>query len=188
MPPDPRILLDPKNASRRVAVWLVAVTLIAALAAQAAWAFDTGRREADAARLLDPSDPAIAARLVSHPLLPEPGADLPAGAGGEFRYDPEGELSLFILYGMPQPPRGERYLVYVRDGGGSALAGAAKPDVRGDAVVRFGAEPQPDAIFEVLITRAIDDADSSPHGEPLLRWFNPEVARFGLTPWQVARR
>src|SRR5262245_57785022 len=101
MPPDPRILLDPKNASRRVA---------AALAAQAAWSFDTGRRDEEAARLLDVADPAVAARVVSHPLLTEPGAELPAGAGGEFRYDPDGDLSLFILFGIPQPPKGERYL------------------------------------------------------------------------------
>jgi len=188
MPPDPStLLLDPKSASRRVAAWLIAVTLVAALAAQAAFAFDTSRREAEAAKLLDASDPAVAARLVSHPLVPEPGAELPAGAGGEFRYDPEGDLSLFILYGMPRPPADQRYLVYVRDGGGSALAGAARPDADGDVVVRFGAEPQPDGIFEVLVTRTIDDADSSPHGVPMMRWFDPEVARFGLTPWEVHR-
>lgn len=188
MPPDPRTLLDPKSAARRVAAGLVTLTILAALAVQSIWAFNTARHRAETAALLHPDDPAVAARLVSRPLTVEPGADLPPGAGGEFRFDPAGPLSVFSLHGLPQPPGKERYLVYVRDGGGSALAGAARPSVDGTAVIGFAGEPQPANIFEVLVTRAVDDADSSPHGDPLMRWFDPEVRRRGGDPWFVYRR
>jgi len=187
-PPDPRTLLDPKSAARRVAAGLLGLTLLAALGVQAAFAFNPGRHKAEEAALLHPTDAALAARLVTRRLVPEPGAQLPAGAGGELRYDPKGSLSVFRMYGMPQPPGDERYLVYVRDGGGSALAGAARPDRAGNVIVGFAGEPQPRGIFEVLVTRAIDDADSSPHGDPLLRWFAPEAGQSGIRPWEVTRR
>jgi hypothetical protein len=187
-PPDPRALLDPKSAVRRVVAGLVSLTLLAALGVQAVFAFSAGRHRAEAANLLRPTDPAVAARLISRSLTPDPSARLPAGAGGELRFDPTGPLSVFRMYGLPQPPGDERYLIYVRDGGGSALAGAARPDRAGTAVVGFAGEPQPDAIYEVLVTRAVDDADSSPHGDPMLRWIDPEVRQFGVRPWVVTRR
>jgi hypothetical protein len=187
-PPDPRLLLDPKSASRRVAAGLVSLTLLAALGVQAAFAFSTGRHRSAAAGLIHPTDPALAARLKAFPLTPEPGARLPAGAGGEFRFDYSRPLSVVRMFGLPQPPGDERYLVYVRDGGGWALAGATRPGPDGAATVRFAGEPQADAIFEVIVTRAVDDADISPHGDPVLRWLDPEARGHGVRPWEVNRR
>lgn len=187
-PPDPRLLLDPKSAARRVVASLVSITLLAGLGVQAAFAFSTGRHQAHADALIHPTDPAVVARLKAHPLTPEPGAVLPAGAGGEFRFDYSGPLSVIRMFGLPQPTGDERYLVFVRDGGGWALAGAARPGPGGMAMVRFAGEPQADAIFEVIVTRAVDDADISPHGVPVLRWLDPEARANGVKPWPVNRR
>jgi len=42
--------------------------------------------------------------------------------------------------------------------------------------VRSAAEPRSRTIYEVVVTRAVDDATSVPHGEPLLHWFDGSIA------------
>jgi hypothetical protein len=49
--------------------------------------------------------------------------------------------------------------------------------------VRSAAEPRPATVYEVVVTRAVDDATSIPHGQPVLQWFDaslgpPRARRF----------
>ena len=41
--------------------------------------------------------------------------------------------------------------------------------------MRSAAEPRPPTIYEVVVTRAVDDATSIPHGQPL-HWFDASLA------------
>jgi hypothetical protein len=56
------------------------------------------------------------------------------------------------------------------------LAGAVHPDAAGDAELRSASEPRPPTIYEVAVTRAVDDATSVPHGQPVLHWFDASLA------------
>jgi hypothetical protein len=80
------------------------------------------------------------------------------------------------LRGLEPAAGDERYLVFVRNWAGWTLAGAARPAPDGTAQVRSGAEPRPPTIYEVIVTRAVDDATSIPHGQPVLQWFDASLA------------
>jgi hypothetical protein len=80
------------------------------------------------------------------------------------------------LEGLDPVAGDERYLVFLRNWAGWTLAGAARPGSDGTAQVRSAAEPRPPTIYEVVVTRAVDEATSVPHGEPLLHWFDGSIA------------
>ena len=87
------------------------------------------------------------------------------------------------LEGLDPVAGDERYLVFLRNWAGWTLAGAARPGPDGTAQVRSAAEPRPATVYEVVVTRAVDDATSIPHGEPVLQWFDaslgpPRARRF----------
>jgi hypothetical protein len=106
-----------------------------------------------------------------------PGASGTAGSpGGQFAYRPGTWLSVVNLRNLEPAAGDERYLVFVRNWAGWTLAGAARPGTDGTAQVRSGAEPRPPTIYEVIVTRAVDDATSIPHGQPVLQWFDASLA------------
>jgi hypothetical protein len=80
------------------------------------------------------------------------------------------------LEGLDPVAGEERYLVFMRNWAGWTLAGAAQPGADGTAQVRSAAEPRPPTIYEVVVTRAVDDATSVPHGQPVLQWFDASLA------------
>jgi hypothetical protein len=95
---------------------------------------------------------------------------------GQLSYRPETWLTVVDLQGLAPVIGNERYLVFLRNWAGWTLAGAARPGPDGEAQVRSAAEPRPPTIYEVVVTRAVDDATSVPHGEPLLHWFDGAIA------------
>ena len=102
----------------------------------------------------------------------------PAGNGPDW----DRTVRLFQA-GAPEFVPGERYLVFVRNWAGWTLAGATTPGPDGTAQVRSAAEPRPATVYEVVVTRAVDDATSIPHGQPVLQWFDaslgpPKARRF----------
>jgi hypothetical protein len=112
-----------------------------------------------------------------------PGATGTAAAGtaatratGRLTYRPGTWLSVVDLRGLGPVAGDERYLVFLRNWAGWTLAGAARPGADGTAQVRSGAEPRPPTIYEVVVTRAVDDATSVPHGQPVLHWFDGSLA------------
>jgi hypothetical protein len=117
---------------------------------------------------------------------PQPGGALGAvhtpgeagapGASGRFSYRPGTWLSVVDLRGLDPVVGDERYLVFLRNWAGWTLAGAARPGPDGTAQVRSAAEPHPPTIYEVVVTRAADDATSVPHGQPVLHWFDASLA------------
>jgi hypothetical protein len=102
-----------------------------------------------------------------------PGA---AGPSGQLAYRPGTWLSVVDLRGLDPVVGHERYLVFLRNWAGWTLAGAARPGPDGTAQVRSAAEPRPPTIYEVVVTRAVDDATSIPHGQPVLHWFDASLA------------
>jgi hypothetical protein len=106
-----------------------------------------------------------------------PGA-LGGDPGGRLSYRPGTGpwLTVVELRGLEPVAGDERYLVFLRNWAGWTLAGAAEPGPDGEAQVRSAAEPRSRTIYEVVVTRAVDDATSVPHGEPLLHWFDGSVA------------
>ena len=109
------------------------------------------------------------------------------GAEGRFSYRPGIWLSVVDLEGLEPVTGNERYLVFLRNWAGWTLAGAARPGADGTAQVRSGAEPRPPTIYEVVVTRAVDDATSVPHGEPMLRWFDASLGPPRARPFDFAR-
>jgi hypothetical protein len=95
---------------------------------------------------------------------------------GQLSYRPETWLTVVDLQGLEPVTGNERYLVFLRNWAGWTLAGAATPGPDGEARVRSAAEPRSRTIYEVVVTRAVDDATSVPHGEPLLYWFDGSIA------------
>jgi hypothetical protein len=81
----------------------------------------------------------------------------------------------------------ERYLVFLRNWAGWTLAGAARPDAAGGAQVRSAAEPRPPTIYEVVVTRGVDDATSVPHGQPVLHWYDGSIGPPRARPFDFAR-
>jgi hypothetical protein len=175
---------------------VVAVLLVLALGwlgFRAVQAFDQDRHAAEAAAVL------AAPNRVSHQLPAVPpgqaspppsdtgapereGSPQPGGAsgavhspGGRLSYRPGTWLSVVDLEGLDPVAGNERYLVFLRNWAGWTLAGATRPGPDGVAQVRSAAEPRPPTIYEVIVTRAVDDATSIPHGQPVLQWFDASL-------------
>jgi hypothetical protein len=174
----------------RPVVVVLLVVAVGWLGFRAVQAFDQDRHAAEAAAVLAAPD------KVTHQLPPAP-AQTPrdAGApdregsqqaggvldavhspGGRFSYRPGTWLSVVELEGLDPVAGDERYLVFLRNWAGWTLAGAARPGGDGTAQVRSAAEPRPPTIYEVIVTRAVDDATSVPHGQPVLQWFDGSLA------------
>jgi hypothetical protein len=133
------------------------------------------------------SPPPGAARAPEREGSPQPGAaggavHSPGGSGttgspgGRLSYRPGTWLSVVELEGLDPVAGDERYLVFLRNWAGWTLAGAATPGADGTAQVRSAAEPRPPTIYEVVVTRGVDDATSVPHGQPVLQWFDASLA------------
>jgi hypothetical protein len=188
MPRGPRLVL--------IALLVVAVGW---LGFRAVRAFDQDRHEAEAAAVLAAPDavthqlsPVVGGPVViGRPPAQSPDARAPEREGspqpgtvggavhnprGQLSYRPGAWLSVVELRGLEPVAGDERYLVFLRNWAGWTLAGAAKPGADGEAQVRSSAEPRSRTIYEVVVTRAVDDATSVPHGEPLLHWFDGSIA------------
>jgi hypothetical protein len=162
----------------RLVVVVLLVLAVAWLGFRAVRAFDTDRHAAQAAAVLAAPD------TVTHQLPP-----VPAGPGSEGRlsYQPGTWLTVVDLQRLEPVAGEERYLVFLRNWAGWTLAGAARPDGAGVAQVRSAAEPRPPTIYEVVVTRAVDDATSVPHGEPVLHWYDGSIAPPRARPFDFAR-
>ena len=167
--------------TRRLVLALVLVVAVAWLGSRAVQAFDQDRHTAEAAAVLAAPD------KVSHELPPVQAAPPPGSPGGQFAYRPGTWLSVVDLRGLEPAAGDERYLVFVRNWAGWTLAGAARPGPDGTAQVRSGAEPRSRTIYEVVVTRAVDDATSVPHGQPVLHWFDGSVGPPRAVPFDFAR-
>jgi hypothetical protein len=151
----------------RLVVAVVVVVAVAWLGFRAVRAFDQDRHAADAAAVLAAPD------KVTYQLPPVASRPAP---GGRLSYRPGTWLSVVDLRGLDPVAGDERYLVFLRNWAGWTLAGAARPGPDGTAQVRSAAEPRPPTIYEVVVTRAVDDATSVPHGQPVLHWFDASLA------------
>jgi hypothetical protein len=168
------------RGARLVVVLLLAVA-VAWLGVRAVRAFDQDRHAAQAAAVLAAPD------VVTRSLPPVPGRPEVAGATGELRFRPDIWFTVVTLRGLRPVAGRERYLVFLRNWAGWTLADAAAPDAGGTAQVRFAAEPRPPTIYEVVVTRAVDDATSVPHGQPVLHWFEADIAPRKARPFDFAR-
>jgi hypothetical protein len=168
----------PMSRGPRLALVALLVVAVAWLGLRAVRAFDVDRHTAEAAAVVSAPD------TVTHQLPPIPSA---AGVEGQLSYRPETWLTVVDLRGLEPAAGDERYLVFLRNWAGWTLAGAAEPGPDGEAQVRSAAEPRPPTIYEVVVTRAVDDATSVPHGEPLLHWFDGSIAPPRARQFDVAR-
>jgi hypothetical protein len=184
------------RGARPAAALVAAVLAITWLGLRAARAFDQDRHTAEAAAVLSAPD-AVTHRLppILHGLSGRPapspqdtgapeweGSPPPEGGrtaihspGGQLAYRPGTWLTVVDLRGLEPVAGGERYLVFLRNWAGWTLAGAARPGPDGRAQVRSAAEPRSRTIYEVVVTRAVDDATSVPHGQPVLHWFDASL-------------
>jgi hypothetical protein len=153
--------------ARPVLVVLLVVA-VAWLGFRAVGAFDQDRNAAEAAAVLSAPD-----RVTRQ--LPQPGGAL-GSPEGRLSYRPGTWLSVVEMEGLDPVAADERYLVFLRNWAGWTLAGSTSPRPDGTAQVRSGAEPRPPTIYEVIVTRAVDDATSVPHGQPVLHWFDASLA------------
>jgi hypothetical protein len=188
-----------RPAVGRLVVVVLLVVAVAWLGFRAVRAFDQDRHAAEAAAVLAAPDrvthqlppaPASAGRASSPPGdggaperegSPQPGGaggavHSPGDPGGRLSYRPGTWLSVVELEGLEPVAGDERYLVFLRNWAGWTLAGSTSPRADGTAQVRSGAEPRPPTIYEVIVTRAVDDATSVPHGQPVLQWFDASLA------------
>jgi hypothetical protein len=163
----------------RLGLLLLLVLLTVWLGLRAVPSFDADRHRAAAASLLRAAD----LRSVELAALP---AGAAAGVGGRFQYRQDGWLSVVSLRGLAPVVGHERYLVFLRNWAGWTLAGAARPDAAGAAQIRSRAEPRSVTIYEVVVTRAVDDATSAPHGQPVLHWYDPATAPRNARPFDFA--
>jgi hypothetical protein len=172
----------PKVARLVVALFLVAA--VAWLGFRAVRAFDTDRHTAQAAAVLAAPD------TVTYDLAPVLAGGAPGAvhgpADGRFSYRPGTWLSVVDLEGLEPVAGDERYLVFLRNWAGWTLAGAARPGPDGGAQVRSAAEPRPPTVYEVVVTRAVDDATSIPHGQPVLQWFDGSIGPPRARPFDFA--
>jgi hypothetical protein len=168
--------------ARLVLLALLAVALVW-LGFRAVRAFDQDDNAAAAAAVLSAPD------KVTYRLLPRPGTvrDGVHSPGGQLTYRPGTWLSVVDLEGLEPVSGDERYLVFLRNWAGWTLAGAARPGPDGDAQVRSAAEPRPPTIYEVVVTRAVDDATSVPHGEPVLQWFDASLGPPRARPFDFGK-
>jgi hypothetical protein len=164
----------------RLVVAVVLVVAVAWLGFRAVRAFDQDRHADATAAVLAAPD------VVTYQLAPvPPGQSSPPAQGeqaspptpnGRLSYRPGTWLSVVDLRGLEPVAGAERYLVFLRNWAGWTLAGAVQPGADGTAQVRSAAEPRPPTIYEVVVTRAVDDATSVPHGQPVLHWFDASLA------------
>jgi hypothetical protein len=166
--------------STRLAVALLLAVAVVWLGFRAARELDQDRHAAEAAAVLAASD------AVSHSLPPVPGRPEAAGVHGELHFRPDTWLTVVTLEGLRPLSGHERYLVFLRNWAGWTLAGAAHPDAAGAAQIRSRAEPRSVTIYEVVVTRAVDDATSAPHGQPVLHWYDPATAPRNARPFDFA--
>jgi hypothetical protein len=166
----------------RLTVVVALVVAVAWLGFRAVQAFDQDRHARDAAAVLAAPD------TVTHhlPPVPAPARSVP-GASGRLSYRPGTWLSVVDLEGLDPVATDERYLVFLRNWAGWTLAGAARPGSDGSAQVRSAAEPRPPTVYEVVVTRAVDDATSIPHGRPVLQWFDASLGPPRARPFEFAR-
>lgn len=166
---------------RILAVGALILGLVAFLGVRARYAFDQ-RRHAQAASAVLSAPDVVTRTLSSTP------AGRAEGISGALRFRPRGRLSVLTFHGLPPAAGQQRYLVFLQNYGGWLLAAAVRPDAHGDAEVRYAAEPRPATIYEVVVTRDVDDATSLPHGEPLLHWFSARNAPRGAVPFDLHRQ
>jgi hypothetical protein len=191
--------------ARLVLLALLALALVW-LGFRAVRAFDQDRHAAQAAAVLSAPDKVTYQLLpvpppgAAHPApsdggaperegSPQPGT-VPDGVhspGGQLSYRPGTWLTVVDLEGLEPVTGDERYLVFLRNWAGWTLAGAARPGADGTAQVRSGAEPRPRTIYEVVVTYAVDDATSVPHGEPVLQWFDGSLGPPRARPFDFAK-
>ena len=164
---------------RRLVLVVVLVAAVAWLGFRAVQAFDQDRHAAAAAAVLAAPD------RVTYQL--PPAQPSPSAPVGQLTYRPSTWLSVVDLRGLEPVAGHERYLVFLRNWAGWTLAGAARPGPDGTAQVRSGAEPRPPTIYEVVVTRAVDDATSIPHGQPVLHWFDGSLGPPRAVPFDFAR-
>ena len=161
---------------RRLVLVVGLVVAVAWLGFRAVQAFDQDRHAAAAAAVLAAPD------RVTYQLPP-----VTNQASGQLTYRPSTWLSVVDLRGLEPVAGHERYLVFLRNWAGWTLAGAVRPGADGTAQVRSGAEPKPATIYEVVVTRAVDDATSVPHGQPVLHWFDGSLGPSRAVPFDFAR-
>jgi hypothetical protein len=186
----------------RLVVILVLVVAVAWLGFRAVQAFDQDRHAAQAAAVLSAPDvvtrqlpPIQASPPPGDAGAPEPeGNPQPGGAGGTIHspggrlsYRPGTWLSVVDLRGLDPVGGDERYLVFLRNWAGWTLAGTGRPGADGSAQVRSAAEPRPPTIYEVIVTRGVDDATSVPHGQPVLHWFDGSLGPPRAVQFDFAR-
>jgi hypothetical protein len=171
----------PTRRGARLALVLLVVLAVGWLGLRAVRAFDQQRHLAQAAAVVAAPD------AVVHPIPPVPGRPQVADAGGELAYRPKEWLTVIRLHGLAPVAGCERYLVFMRNYWGWVLAGAVHPDAAGDAELRSASEPKPPTLYEVVVTRGVDDATSVPHGEPVLHWYEPTIAPRKAAPFDFAR-
>ncbi|HEV8164812.1 MAG TPA: hypothetical protein VGR74_10275 [Actinomycetota bacterium] len=170
-----------RRGARLAPVLLLVVLAVGWLGLRAVGAFDQQRHLAQAAAVVATPD------AVVHRIPPVPGRPQVADAGGELAYRPGEWLTVIRLHGLTPVAGHERYLVFMRNYWGWVLAGAVHPDAAGDAELRSASEPRPPTIYEVVVTRGIDDATSVPHGEPVLHWYEPAIAPRKAAPFDFVR-
>jgi hypothetical protein len=195
----------------RLVVILVLVVAVAWLGFRAVQAFDQDRHAAQAAAVLSAPDvvthqlPPVSAQPSPPPRdggaperegNPQPGGPSGAvhspgasgtGATGRLAYRPGTWLSVVELRGLDPVGGGERYLVFLRNWAGWTLAGTGRPGADGSAQVQSAAEPRPPTIYEVIVTRGVDDATSVPHGQPVLHWFDGSLGPPRAVQFDFAR-
>jgi hypothetical protein len=164
--------------ARLIVLVLLAVAVVW-LGYRAVSAFDQDSNAAEAAAVLSAPD------KVTYELQRVPGFSQPdIGPSGRFSYRPGTWLSVMDLEGLePDEP----VLVFVRNWAGWTLAGAARAGPDGTAQVRSAAEPRPPTIYEVVVTAAVDNATSIPHGEPVLQWFDASLGPPRARPFDFAK-
>jgi hypothetical protein len=167
----------------RLAVLVLLAVALVWLGLRAVRGFDQDRHTAEATAVLAAPD------KVTYELPPVPALSSrpDVGPSGRFSYRPGTWLSVIDLEGLEPVTGDERYLVFLRNWAGWTLAGAARPGPGGDAQVRSRAEPRPPTIYEVVVTAAVDDATSIPHGEPVLRWFDASRGPPRARPFDFAK-
>ncbi len=185
---------------RRVLVVLLVVA-VAWLGFRAVRAFDQDRHAAAAAAVLSAPDsvsyqlprpgvtPTGTARVPEREGSPQPGAasgavhtpgdGLPTGLGPGCRW--------WTWRGSTPWPETSGIWCSCATGRAGRWPGPARPRPDGTAQVRSGAEPRPPTIFEVMVTRAVDDATSVPHGQPVLQWFDASLGPPRARPFDFAK-
>ena len=158
---------------------MVLVVAVAWLGFQAVRAFDQDRHAREAAAVLAAPD------TVTHPLPPAPGGvpDAVTAPAAGSRTGPGPGCRWWSWRVSNRSPGTSGIWCSCATGPGGRWPGRPGPGPTGTAQVRSAAEPRPATVYEVVVTRAVDDATSIPHGQPVLQWFDaslgpPRARRF----------